>query len=585
MPAATPRCEERERSARASTRFSNSPRESSRPTLHGPVGREGARLSRRPRASTRRRSAQFRLGYAAPDRFALRDALAGPGVDAEQMIEAGLLVHGEGIAVPYDRFRDRVMFPIHDRSGKRHRVRRPRAGARRQGQISQFAGDELFHKGACSSTTTAREKPRTSASEVVVVEGYVDAIAMTQAGFPARRRAARHRADRRPMRAAVDAWRASRSSASTATTPASKAAFRAIDTALPLIGAGKSLRFAMLPARAGPGRPRAFGRARRRSRGRLRRAQPLAEMLFRGRPRARRFDTPEQRAGLERRLREARRLIGEETLRRHYAADMARRLAALFGPSGSSPARRPPRTRRARRAARGLRRSGTARRHRRRRAAGAAPSARRPREAAARNRHPRRSRRPSRSAGAAFRGRRRARVRRRQARRLSRQVARPARQGLWRGERVGRGARFGGPRGRTRAHLALPPRRRPTGGACAPKPQTSDAEHVLRQTMALQRSSGALNRELKLAEQALAADPTEQNFARLLDIKANLADLGERRGGDRGVWRTFRARPSPSIVRARGQARGISTGVRARATDVETRRFRQWPGTGGALAY
>ena len=55
--------------------------------------------------------------------------------------------------------------------------------------------------------------------------------------------------------------------------------------------------------------------------------------------------------------------------------------------------------------------------------------------------------------------------------------------------------------------------------------EVSDAEHVLRQTLALQRSSGALNRELKLAEQALAADATEQNLARLLDIKANLADL------------------------------------------------------------
>jgi DNA primase len=55
--------------------------------------------------------------------------------------------------------------------------------------------------------------------------------------------------------------------------------------------------------------------------------------------------------------------------------------------------------------------------------------------------------------------------------------------------------------------------------------ELSDAEHVLRQTLALQRSSGALNRELKLAEQALAADATEQNLARLLDIKANLADL------------------------------------------------------------
>ena len=61
---------------------------------------------------------RFGLGYASPERFALRDALAAQGVGVEAMIEAGLLVHGEDIAVPYDRFRDRVMFPIHDRSGR-----------------------------------------------------------------------------------------------------------------------------------------------------------------------------------------------------------------------------------------------------------------------------------------------------------------------------------------------------------------------------------------------------------------------------------------------------------------------------------
>ena len=61
---------------------------------------------------------RFGLGYASPERFALRDALAAQGVGAEAMIEAGLLVHGDDIAVPYDRFRDRVMFQIHDRSGR-----------------------------------------------------------------------------------------------------------------------------------------------------------------------------------------------------------------------------------------------------------------------------------------------------------------------------------------------------------------------------------------------------------------------------------------------------------------------------------
>src|SRR6516162_1811455 len=61
---------------------------------------------------------RFSLGYSSPERFHLRDALAAKGVGVEQMIEAGLLIHGDDIAVPYDRFRDRVMFPIHDRSGR-----------------------------------------------------------------------------------------------------------------------------------------------------------------------------------------------------------------------------------------------------------------------------------------------------------------------------------------------------------------------------------------------------------------------------------------------------------------------------------
>lgn len=58
--------------------------------------------------------ARFRLGYAPGERFALRDHLAEKGVPSEVMIEAGLLVTAEDVTVPYDRFRDRVMFPIQD---------------------------------------------------------------------------------------------------------------------------------------------------------------------------------------------------------------------------------------------------------------------------------------------------------------------------------------------------------------------------------------------------------------------------------------------------------------------------------------
>src|SRR5436309_7804040 len=57
---------------------------------------------------------KFGLGYAPAERFALKEHLGNQGISTEQMIEAGLLVAGEDIPVPYDRFRDRVMFPISD---------------------------------------------------------------------------------------------------------------------------------------------------------------------------------------------------------------------------------------------------------------------------------------------------------------------------------------------------------------------------------------------------------------------------------------------------------------------------------------
>jgi DNA primase len=69
-------------------------------------------------ASSRRRSCASASATRRPNAFALKEALGAQGVSAEDMIEAGLLVHGEDIPVPYDRFRDRVMFPITDVRGR-----------------------------------------------------------------------------------------------------------------------------------------------------------------------------------------------------------------------------------------------------------------------------------------------------------------------------------------------------------------------------------------------------------------------------------------------------------------------------------
>src|ERR1700716_2071365 len=57
---------------------------------------------------------QFSIGYAPGERFALKEHLGSLGIPVEDMVEAGLLYHGEDVPVPYDRFRDRVMFPISD---------------------------------------------------------------------------------------------------------------------------------------------------------------------------------------------------------------------------------------------------------------------------------------------------------------------------------------------------------------------------------------------------------------------------------------------------------------------------------------
>jgi DNA primase len=492
-------------------------------TLHAPAGAKarGYLADRRIDPAAQR---EFGLGYAAPDRFALRDALAGRGVDAQQMIDAGLLTHGEGIAVPYDRFRDRVMFPIHDRSG---RVAAFGGRALEPGAKAKYLNSpetELFHKGGLLFNHHRARRAAHERDEVIVVEGYVDVIAMTQVGFAQ---------TVAPLGTALTAdqcallW-------SMASEPilcfdgdkaGQRAAFRAIDTALPLIGAGKSLRFAMLPegqdpddlARSG-GAP-AIGEV-------LGRAQPLAEMLFQREAEGQRFDTPEKRAGLERRLRELVGSIADETLRRHYAADMARRLEGLFGPTGAGPARQAGRP--ARLGPRGRRlpfadpgpRVGIA--------GAALPTprhlARRPREApreiailAVLIGHPDLLERHfedvaalefAGAALAAFRDKLLA-------------ASAPADGGAAALAEALDAAGLSGERQRILGLAAG----MANWWCLRAEAESSDAEHVLRQTMALQRSSGALHRELKLAEQALAAEPTEQNLARLLDIKGNLADL------------------------------------------------------------
>lgn len=301
----------------------------------------------------------FRMGYAPNERFALRDWLAARDVSAETMIEAGLLIHGPEIAVPYDRFRDRVMFPIEDARG---RVVAFGGRALEKDVPAKYLNSPetpLFHKGALLYNHHRARKAAQDRGTVIAVEGYVDVIALAGAGVP-------HAVA--PLGTALTEdqcgllWRMAEEPilCFDGDKAGRKAAFRAIETALPLLGPGRSFRFALLPEGQDPDDLVLSGGAPAVEET-LAAARPLVDMLWSREVEAvGALDTPERRAALERRLTdEALAPIADATLRGHYRDEMRRRLDTLFGRvaggagRGRPGERRPPQRREAPRGGRG----------------------------------------------------------------------------------------------------------------------------------------------------------------------------------------------------------------------------------------
>ena len=107
----------RRRTARRCTTSWNWRRNSSRQRLPRALAPRRAAISPTA-ASMPATQLKFRLGYATNERFALKEHLGSQGIPVEDMVEAGLLISGDDIPVPFDRFRDRVMFPITDMRGR-----------------------------------------------------------------------------------------------------------------------------------------------------------------------------------------------------------------------------------------------------------------------------------------------------------------------------------------------------------------------------------------------------------------------------------------------------------------------------------
>ena len=272
----------------------------------------------------------FRLGYAVAEQYALKEHLGAAKIPVEDMIEAGLLVSGEDIAVPYDRFRDRVMFPITDWRGRVIAFGGRALDKDVSAKYLNSPETPLFHKGATLYNIADARKAAHEGAAVIAVEGYIDVIAMVTAGFEA---------TVAPLGTALTSeqlglmWRMADEPilCFDGDDAGRRAAYRAVDLALPMLKPGKSLKFAALPDGQDPDDlARSGGRAAIEDV--LAAARPLVHVLWARESEAGPFDTPERRAALEARIGQIVATVADETVRRYYKQDFATRLRQMFAP-------------------------------------------------------------------------------------------------------------------------------------------------------------------------------------------------------------------------------------------------------------
>ena len=260
---------------------------------------------------------RFRLGYAPGfsggqgllKQFLLRE------FPEEMLIEAGLVKKPDDGRDSFDYFRDRVMFPILDRAG---RVIAFGGRVMGDGKLKYLNSPDtpLFHKGRVLYGLSWARAGVGKGATLVVTEGYMDVIALHRAGFEGAVA---------PLGTALteeqleELWKltAEPTLCFDGDAAGQRAASRGLDRALPLLKAGRSLKFAVLPSGEDP--DSLIGRQGNLAmQAVLDGAKPLAEVLFAQELAARPIDTPERRADLTHRLNARAAAIADEGLKREY---------------------------------------------------------------------------------------------------------------------------------------------------------------------------------------------------------------------------------------------------------------------------
>jgi len=289
-------------------------------------GQEARRYLDR-RGVTRETIQRFRLGYAPASREVLKAHLAKEGFSVNEMAEAGMVIMGDDIAVPYDRFRNRVMFPIEDLKGRviafGGRALDPDAPAK----YLNSPETPLFHKGNQLYNIHRARPVAFESSRIVVVEGYMDVVALDQAGF---------QAAVAPLGTALTEaqvqllWRVvpEPTLCFDGDSAGQRAAFRAVDTILPQLKPGFSARFAFLTDGQDPDDlVRQQGAAAFEAV--LARTKALFDVMWERELATQPVSTPEQRAAFEQKVKALVGRIGDPSVRGHYEQEVRQTLFSL----------------------------------------------------------------------------------------------------------------------------------------------------------------------------------------------------------------------------------------------------------------
>ena len=259
---------------------------------------------------------RFEIGFAPNARQGAYQALTAKGIAADLVIEAGIASKPDDGGAPYDAFRDRIMFPIRDTRGRvlgfGGRAMDPNARAK----YLNTRETPLFDKGRALFNHGPAREAAGKGQPLIVAEGYMDVIALVMAGFEAAVA---------PLGTAITEdqlrlmWRMADEPiiALDGDKAGLRAAMRLIDIALPLLEAGKTLRFAIMPKGQDPddliraGGPEAMADV-------LSKATPLVELLWRRETEGKVFDSPERKAALDKAIGQALAQIKDPGLKHHY---------------------------------------------------------------------------------------------------------------------------------------------------------------------------------------------------------------------------------------------------------------------------